>query len=274
MATGQAEGKIAYNYYAPDLYDRRMSVLQAATPEGAAIFTLVNYAIHPEVLGNEAGVLSPDLVGPLTQQLESLQGGVALFFNGAQGGMVTADNRNLDQPPADPLRAVWHDQRTWDECQRIGRLMAREAHRLIGAAPWQPQPRLSCRTVSMQLPVDSDALWAVVTHSPLGYPHHPDRTITTRVSLMNIGTAQLLTIPGEALPNIGCYLKRKMKGEHNLLLGLTHDAMGYIMTEVDFASYPRYDYISRVSLGERTGEIFLDTARQLIGDDQLSEEER
>ena len=29
IATGEARGKIAYNYYAPDLYDRRMSVIQA-----------------------------------------------------------------------------------------------------------------------------------------------------------------------------------------------------------------------------------------------------
>src|SRR5262249_50109213 len=46
IATGEAKGKIAYNYYAPDLYDRRMSVIQAINPQGKAIATLVNYAIH------------------------------------------------------------------------------------------------------------------------------------------------------------------------------------------------------------------------------------
>ena len=34
IATGEAQGKIAYNYYAPDLYDRRMSVIQAVSPRG------------------------------------------------------------------------------------------------------------------------------------------------------------------------------------------------------------------------------------------------
>src|SRR6185436_18478612 len=37
IATGEAQGKIAYNYYAPDLYDRRMSVIQAKSPEGKPI---------------------------------------------------------------------------------------------------------------------------------------------------------------------------------------------------------------------------------------------
>ena len=34
VATDEARGKIAYNYYAPDLYDRRMSVIQAVRPTG------------------------------------------------------------------------------------------------------------------------------------------------------------------------------------------------------------------------------------------------
>jgi hypothetical protein len=48
-----------------------------------------------------------------------------------------------------------------------------------------------------------------------------------------------------------------MHGEHNLLFGLTNDAFGYILTEVDFASFSRYDYVSRVSLGEQTGTILI-----------------
>ena len=59
IATGEARGKIAYNYYAPDLYDRRMSIIQANSPQGKTIATLVNYAVHPEVLGNDVGDLEP-----------------------------------------------------------------------------------------------------------------------------------------------------------------------------------------------------------------------
>ena len=55
-----------------------------------------------------------------------------------------------------------------------------------------------------------------------------------RINLVNLGTAQILTIPGEALPNINFYLKRKMHGTQNLLFGLTNDAFGYILTKVDF----------------------------------------
>ena len=55
-----------------------------------------------------------------------------------------------------------------------------------------------------------------------------------------------------------------MRGEHNLLFGLTNDAFGYILTKVDFQSFPRYDYVSRTSLGEMTGEILIERSLEFI----------
>ncbi len=264
IASGEAKGKIAYNYYAPDLYDRRAGVMQVRSLDGRPIATLVNYAIHPEVLGSGQGILSPDLVGPLCDRIEASVGGIAIFMNGAQGGMVTADNRNLDRPPRDALRAYWPDSRTWAECERIGRLLADESLRIIGPAAWQRSPTVKNHSIMVRFPVDNDVMWQVVQLSPLKYPLRADRTIEVRVNLVDLGNAQILTIPGEALPNIGFYLKRKMRGEHNFLFGLTNDAFGYILTKVDFNSFPRYQYISRVSLGEMTGEIYIRAALELI----------
>lgn len=263
-ASGNAKGKIAYNYYAPDLYDRQMGVLQARDSNGKTIFTLVNYAIHPEVLGNEVEIVSPDLVGPLCEKLEADCGGMGIFLNGALGGMVTADNRLLDRPK-DPLRGYWEDQRDWDECLRIGQLMADEAQRLIKDSVSQTAPKLSCLTRKVRFPVDSDILWQVFLYSPLN--HQADRTervLEVPVNLINLGDCQIATIPGEALPNIGFYLKRKMAGEHKFLFGQTNDAFGYILTEVDFGSFDRYEYVSRTCLGEMTGEILIDNLLEMI----------
>lgn len=263
IATGEAKGKIAYNFYAPELYDPRMSVIQAIAPDGKTIGTLVNYAIHPEVLGSELGLVSPDLVGPLCDKLEADLGGMGMFMNGAQGGMITADNRLLDKP-SDPLKAKWQDARTWEECVRIGQLMASEAQRIVKDAQPQTDPGLACQARVVKVPVDSELMWKIILGSPLKYPHNVDQSISTRMNLVNIGDAQILTIPGEALPNIGYYLKRKMKGDNNLLFGLTNDAFGYILTKVDFNSFKRYEYVSRTSLGEMTGEILMENALKMI----------
>lgn len=265
VATGEAEGRIAFNYYAPDLYDRRVGVLQVSDATDSTIATLVNYALHPEVLGASQGITSPDLIGPLCDRIEAEQGGVALFFNGAQGGMVTADNRDLDRP-SDAVRGYWEGKGDWTECQRIGHLLADESLRILKSAKPQATPGLACRSLSVRFPVENEMMRKIIQGSPLKYPHAPDGSIQSRIHLVSIGSLDILTIPGEALPNIGFYLKRKMHGQHNWLFGLTNDAFGYILTRVDFGSFKRYDYISRTSLGEETGEILIEQSLKLIED--------
>ena len=254
IATGNAKGKIAYNAYAEQLYDPRCDVIQAIGADGKPFGILVNYAIHPEVLGSKVGILSPDLIGPLYDRLQEKGGGVGVFMNGAQGGMVTADNRGEDG----------RDQRVWPECVRIGNLLADEALRIVEGAPAQNNPKLYCVSRTITFPVGSPALLAVMKASPLGFAAEEANKVSTKLNLINIGNAQVLTIPGEALPNIGYYLKRKMRGEHNLLFGLTNDAFGYILTRVDWGSFKRYDYITRTCLGEMTGEILIEEALKLV----------
>ena len=55
-----------------------------------------------------------------------------------------------------------------------------------------------------------------------------------------------------------------MNSDHAFLFGLTNDAFGYILSRVDFNSFPRYDYVSRTSLGEETGEILIRQSLRLI----------
>jgi hypothetical protein len=253
IATGEAKGKIAYNYYADQLYDPRCHVIQAQDTAGHPIATLVNYAIHPEVLGSEAGICSPDLIGPLYDEIAAKGGGVGIFMNSAQGGMVTADNRRENRG----------EGRSWEECQRIGTLLADEALRIIKEASVQPAPKLFCAARSISLPVDSPGMRALMKEMP-GLDGAATDHVTTQLNLVNLGNAQILTIPGEALPNIGYYLKRKMHGENNLLFGLTNDAFGYILTKEDFDSFKRYAYVTRTSLGERTCETLEREALDLI----------
>ncbi len=255
VATGEAKGAIAYNYYAPQLYDPRCSVLQALDAAGKPFATLVNYAIHPEVLGNGRGICSPDLIGPLYDEISAKGGGTGIFMNSAQGGMVTADNRRPEGGEAG----------TWEECQRIGNLLADEALRIVQSAPEQPSPKLLCFARPLTFPVDSPLMQALLKALPKSAAG-ADGKLTTQMNLINLGNAQILTIPGEALPNIGFYLKRKMHGEHNLLFGLTNDAYGYILTKEDYDSFKRYEYVSRTSLGERTGEILVNEALKFVNE--------
>jgi hypothetical protein len=254
IAEGKAAEKIAYNYYAPQLYDRRCNVIQFIGADGKAVATFVNYAIHPEVIGPGQGICSPDVIGPLHDRIAAQGGGMAIFMNGAQGGMITADCRGEDGK----------DVQTWEECIRIGNLLADEALRIVKDAPEQKDPMLYCGAKKVSFPIESEGMKFIVAYSPMKASLNPDGSISTTVNLVNFGTAQILTIPGEALPNIGFYLKRKMHGEQNFLLGLTNDAFGYILSREDFQSFERYNYVSRTSLGENTGTILVDESLKFI----------
>lgn len=257
-AVGEAKGKIAYNYYAPALYDPRCGVIQAVASsgknQGKVIATLVNYAVHPEVIGNGRGITSPDLCGPLYDRIESQVGGVAIFMNGAQGGMVTADNRRADGGEAND----------YEECIRIGNLLADQALEIISKAPTQTDPLIHNTFQQVEFSVDSPTLQYILNNSPHQYKVVSGNVVSTQMNLVNVGSAQILTIPGEALPNIGFYLKRKMKTDQAFLFGLTNDAFGYILSKEDFGSFKRYEYVTRTSLGENTGTALVDYALELI----------
>lgn len=262
-AVGEAKGKIAYNYYAERLYDPRCGIIQAIAisgkNKGKPIATLVNYAIHPEILGTDRKLISPDLCGPLYDRIESKVGGMAIFMNSAQGGMVTADTRRENGKEAND----------WDECIRIGNLLADEALRIIEPAPVQENPDIYCASKVIRFSIDSEIMRFVFKNSPVAAKtdNNDDfSAISTRLNLLNIGEAQVITIPGEALPNIGFYVKRKMKSDQPFLFGLTNDAFGYMLTKEDFGSFERYNYISRTSLGEMTGNIYEEEALKFINE--------
>lgn len=119
----------------------------------------MNYAIHPEVLGSGQGVLRPDLIGPRYDHIKRTAGGIALFMNAAQGGMVQ--------------RAYWRDSRTWAESERIGGLLAAGFLRIVEPAVWQPNPIVKNASTLVRFPVGTAEIWQVVQFSPLQYPHRP-----------------------------------------------------------------------------------------------------
>ena len=260
VAVAEANGKIAYNYYADKLYDPRCGVIQVIAEsgknKGKVVATLVNYAVHPEVIGSSQGILSPDLCGALYERIESKVGGVAIFMNGAQGGMVTADTRLENGKEAN----------TWEECIRIGNLLGDEALRIIESAEVQKEPDLRCDSRVIRFPVESEMMRYILANSQIKMTSLKDNVISTRLNYLEIGSAKVLTVPGEALPNIGFFIKRKMNTNHPFLFGLTNDAFGYILARVDFNSFKRYDYISRTSLGEMTGEVYINETLQWLNE--------
>lgn len=242
----------SYNARAKIL-DTELAVMQVLDRAGeATIATLINYACHPEVLNNKQ--LTSDFAHWLREKVEQNLGGVAIYANGALGGMVTAVIQNEDRYPKGEA---------WPEAERIGNTLAAHTLESLTEAGKPQNAKLTFRRTLFRVPMESAGFRALIRAGVLPNLLNPDGTITTEVARVTVGRAEFLTLPGEVLPNLGIYLKRKMTGSPRFLLGLTCDALGYILTAEDFG-LDLYSYESRVSVGPEMGPRMRDALLGLM----------
>ena len=82
--------RISKNSRVAQILDTELGVMQVVSrADSKPVCTFVNYACHPEVLDTRQ--ITADFPHWLYETVESAGGGVCLYLNGAQGGMVTAD---------------------------------------------------------------------------------------------------------------------------------------------------------------------------------------
>lgn len=77
----------------------RLIVLEAL--DGGTVATLVNWASHPEVLGDENTALTADYPKWVADEIEEQEGGRAMLVNGAIGGLLSSGSDSIfpDLPP-------------------------------------------------------------------------------------------------------------------------------------------------------------------------------
>jgi hypothetical protein len=110
----------------PHVKDHTLCVLQAVSKKtGRTIGTLVNWANHPEVLGSKNRLLSSDFCWALYERLEDLLGGVAVFWNGAIGGLITPLGEELKV--TDPVTGQPAPEASFRKAELVGQFVAEVA---------------------------------------------------------------------------------------------------------------------------------------------------
>lgn len=211
--------KYAVTY--PDL-----EVMKVENTAGGTIATMINFAGHPEVLWSNNLNMSSDYVGYLRGYVEEEFGGVAVFFNGALGGMVTPDT----------------DEHTFDEADRIGETLADATLEALEDAKVSRKMKINVEKEIIEVPLENPAFFYGMLGGVLArsYPwfEYPGGVefgiIRTEVDVVQIGKAQMITMPGEVLPSIGHRLKNSMTGKYNFEIGLGNDELGYIISEEEW----------------------------------------
>ncbi|GBC93571.1 hypothetical protein HRbin15_02070 [bacterium HR15] len=254
FAKTRVEG-ISYNYRVKEILDPEAAILQVRSKaNNQPIATLTNFACHPEVLNNDQ--LTADFPNWFYRTIEANGGGVAIFANGALGGMVS---------PAENPNYQGEKGKDWARAERMGTLLATKTLEAIRSANFSDHVVFTHRHQTFTVPLENERFKQALAIGviPKGESLQND-TLTTEAHLFQIGEAVFFTMPGEVLPNIGFLLKKHLSayGDPVFLIGLGNDELGYILCEEDYW-LDLYEYERSMSVGSQIGEKLVATAKQL-----------
>ncbi len=242
---------VSRNIREPMLIDRTVTALAFERPDGAPVATLVHFACHPEILGRRNRLVSADFAAALCGAIEREKGGgTAVFLNGALGGMVTGHEK----------------VECFEEAERIGGDVARAALEAIaGAGAPLEESEFVCVRQRISVPIQNWRYHLGNFFSLFGSrPFTRDGFTPSEVWGLRLGSAVLLTAPGEVLPRLGFELaERAGAADPFLLVGLGNDELGYVIHEEDFGR-KLYSYERTVSAGPLLATLLRRTAAEVL----------
>ncbi|MFU8817188.1 MAG: hypothetical protein ACNA7W_17715 [Pseudomonadales bacterium] len=238
------------NVTEPGLLDSRLTVVRLQAIDGTTVATLTNYACHPTVLDGVSDQVSADYVGGFYRAMSERFDGEHLFLQGAIGGWVQ------------PVK----DGRGFELADRYGTTIAEAAQRALAEAePWR-MPRLDFQRHRFEIPLENPGFLALLEAGVLQRPLY-DGHIRTEVAYLALGGVSLATHPGETSPAHSLATRQMLGGEHTMVLGLTQDALGYILKPEYFAAatdIPSADYLTATSIGPEAAPRMLQALRAVI----------
>ena len=219
--------------------------------EGKTIATLVNYAMHAEVLNGGNTRITSDYPGVLRERLEKKYGGVGMFIAADIGGM---------QSPFVLFHSFWSRG-------RVGKSVADKVIQSLSGQKAVENPSFEIRTKDVVFPVENKRYIQSIEAGMFGRSSRFIRKkgdeyfLPAGIGLIQIGPAQFLTLPGEAFPELGNVFRAQMAGDYRFVLGLAGNEIGYIVPDEEW----RDDgYEENMSLGPQTARTLTQAVSELL----------
>ena len=239
--------------------DNQLRVLQARSPRGQVLATLVNFSTHPTVYG-PLDKVSPDWPGATATYLEDAErniaprtrygypGSVAVVTVGAVGHSWPAGTPRGTDPSVDP--SPKSDNGPADD---YGNAVARMA---MAAVARHPQPVAGDGVAGAETDLDvtntNAALLGLLVAPVPGYhidrslmpPYGAGDVLITRALALRVGDLAFFSSPGEAYPSIHTALATQVHAPVAFVMSLADDQLGYVEQLAD------YNGAAQCSLGD------------------------
>lgn len=239
----------------PAVRNETAAAVLAEDASGHPLAVVVSFAMHPEALGAKNRFVTSDYPHFLREALErDFPGAVAVFAAADLGGMQTPDVR---EPTA-------------EEARRVGETVAGRVTEALREAPLVPVPELRFRRREVRFAVENRRFRAAFKAGTFGRETEPlveqregQWTVLSEVAALRLGEILLVTVPGEAFPEVGREVFALVGARHKVLVGLGQDEVGYILPKADFDPN-RYE--ESMSLGPETAPTLLGALKELLRD--------
>ena len=236
------------NISEPGELDRSVSIIQLTDLNGKNIAMLTNFACHPTIMDDASTAASSDYVWGYYKYLDSAQGGVNMFLQGAIGGWI--------QPEGVP--------HTFEQANYYGTSLGKYVFELTKSK--NTSKNINFNSVKVDFPLSNPSFQML---SKAGIIKRDfGKTVSSEIAYFNIGDASFATHPGETCPALGIATKELMNNKGpKFVLGLSQDALGYIIKPSFFdlsKNIPHSEYLTGMSIGPATMGIILSNLKTII----------
>lgn len=279
-----------------EIYMMRFVEIETDTTMGI----LLNWGNHPETLADDNLQITSDFAHYWLKSVESgIEydgeikqpgiGGIAVWANGAVGGLMTSLGTNI----YDPWRDQYYKEATFEKAEAQGNRLAKLVLDQVQNGEWETAQATTLGLQAKVFPFDIANKYFKLGGA-LGIFHrgfYKFLKMRSEIDLLTIGNdAWILTIPGEINPEIvnggvelpegadfpesiieSPALRELMKAKYNFVVGLGNDEVGYIMpkshwdVEAPFTYGKKKGMYGEVnSLGPETGPTVYKVAKELI----------
>lgn len=291
FGTAEADG-MQEDTRTPIDFDATVTSIRFDPANGSNDTYIVNYACHAEMLGSKTTVVSADFPAYMTKEIDEKTGGAnVVFINGAIGGLITGVG--IDSFLKGEL----------SECIEYTKEYGKKVGGLVLEINNEKElaPIINIKSRSVSVVCENTALLLArfigVLNNDVALNGLTEVSIITEVSYMELGNRQIgvYMIPGELYPELesGNFLSAEeaangieadyktlsemARCEHNFVLGLCNDELGYIIPKNDFMlhewlpyfnipydSFGRKHYEETNSVGPETAGTLLEAMDELI----------
>ena len=286
----------------PIVLDTTLRLLRAVNREsGETLGTLALWADHPETLWSRNLQITSDFPHFFREGLEKGlylngelrkegSGGIAIYANGAIGGLLTTD-RSI--AVTHPFSGETFSEPSFEKAEAQGARLALSALEAMeeSTATSCENASIAVEAATMEIPLDNPLFILASGLGILPRGHSSWMKLRTEAAVVSAGPFTFLCLPGEIYPELVYggittpqgrdypaapipepVLYEALPGRHKFVIGLANDEIGYIIPKSEWDEDPPYLYGKQYSPygemnspGPDTGTLIHAKVMELVG---------